>query len=270
MPKTHVVVGHCNRFIWPLVAVIAVSCAGGCSIFQGINDYLTYNDCVNDFVLGYRNTVWARQAWHERKSQHYGEPYFSHFGAGFRAGYADVASGGNGCPPALPPRDYWTWKYQTPEGQGMVAAWFAGYPFGAKAAEEDGAGLYQQIQVSHYIERQYSPEFPYSMGTQDDPPVTTTPTPPAATERMPAPQPGTEPPPLLDAQSRLNNGYPGAVLQPLPHVLPVPQPMGVAPAAYYEPAKRPAAASIPASMPIRTPAASPMAEFPVTSWPPSR
>jgi hypothetical protein len=61
--------------------------------------------------------------------------------------------------PGLPPRHFWTWKFQTGEGQAKVAAWFAGYPHGAKAAHEDGAGNFQQIQVSHIIEMEYSPEF---------------------------------------------------------------------------------------------------------------
>lgn len=131
----------------------------GCTPFRGLRDNLQYNDGMNDFVLGWRNSVWARQAWESRKREHLDEPQFHAFGQGFRDGYADVAGGANGCVPALPPRSYWTWKYQTGEGQAKVAAWFAGYPYGARAAAEDGAGNFQQIQVSHLIEQQYSPEF---------------------------------------------------------------------------------------------------------------
>ena len=40
-----------------------------CSILQGVGDYIAYNDCCNDFVMGYRNSVWARQAWHQRRFQ---------------------------------------------------------------------------------------------------------------------------------------------------------------------------------------------------------
>jgi len=100
-----------------------------------------------------------------RRAQFEGQPYIEHFGAGFRAGYEDVAGGANGCTPALPPRKYWTWKYQTPEGQGKTAAWFAGYPHGAKAAEEDGAGNFSQIQTSAEIKAEY--------GLGHEPPYTT-------------------------------------------------------------------------------------------------
>jgi hypothetical protein len=73
--------------------------------------------------------------------------------------YLRVVSGGSGCVPPLPPREYWSWKYQTAEGQAKVAAWFDGFTYGAQAADEEGAGMWQDIQVSHLIEAQYSPEF---------------------------------------------------------------------------------------------------------------
>ena len=68
----------------------------------------------------------------------------------------DVADGGTGCTPAFPPRDLWGWKYQSCEGQARVAAWFAGYPHGARAAEEDGIGNWNQIQTSSSIQEQYA------------------------------------------------------------------------------------------------------------------
>ncbi len=149
------------RRLVPLVLLVLLAAVGltGCSIGQSIGNYLAYNDTQNDFVMGWRNRVWARQAWHEQKHQFAGHQQFRAFGEGFRAGYVNVASGGNGCPPAVPPRKYWSWKYQTPEGQCKVAAWFEGFTYGAQAAESDGAGNFQQIQVSHAIEVQYSPEF---------------------------------------------------------------------------------------------------------------
>ncbi len=142
-----------------IVGSLVIVCGSGCSMFTSIHDYIAYNDASNDFVLGWRNEVWARQSWHENKACVGDREYLKDFGKGYRAGYADVASGGNGCPPVLPPRCYWAWHYQTPEGQAKVAAWFAGYPHGAATAERDNAGGWQEIQVSHQIETQYSPEF---------------------------------------------------------------------------------------------------------------
>ena len=146
--------------MWAVIPLcLALVSSTGCSIGQAIGNYLAYNDTQNDFVMGWRNSVWARQAWHEQKYQFAGHQELGAFGEGFRDGYVSVASGGGSCPPAVPPRKYWSWKYQTPEGQCKVAAWFEGFSYGAQAAESDGAGNFQQIQVSHAIEAQYSPEF---------------------------------------------------------------------------------------------------------------
>jgi hypothetical protein len=129
--------------------------ANGCAAVQGVSEYVAYNDTSNDFVLGWRNIAWARQAWKLRYTEFLGEPHLDHFGAGFRAGYIDVASGSTGCTPSLPPRSYWNWRYQTPEGQMKVAAWFSGYPHGARAAEEDGAGNWSHIQISETTRAEY-------------------------------------------------------------------------------------------------------------------
>jgi hypothetical protein len=142
-----------------LLAGLIIVGSSGCSLFTGIRDYIAYNDTCNDFVIGWRNEVWAKQSWHDNKHCFADRPYLKHFGEGYQAGYRDVAAGGNGCPPALPPRCYWAWHYQSPEGQAKVAAWFEGYPHGAATAERDNAGGWQEIQVSHLIETQYSPEF---------------------------------------------------------------------------------------------------------------
>ncbi|QDV68886.1 hypothetical protein Poly24_25990 [Rosistilla carotiformis] len=121
---------------------------GGCTAFAGLSNSLDYNECCDEFVLGYRNSAWSARAWHERKHCFQNEDYIYNFRDGFRQGYEDVANGGNGCTPAFPPRSYWSWKYQSPEGQQRVSAWFAGYPHGARAAEEHGLGNYGQIQMS--------------------------------------------------------------------------------------------------------------------------
>ncbi|GIW91314.1 MAG: hypothetical protein KatS3mg109_1746 [Pirellulaceae bacterium] len=145
-----------TRWSWVVMACLAaMPCGSGCTAVQGVREYIAYNDMTNDFVLNWRNSAWASQAWHMRKWQFVDQPYFREFGEGFRAGYIDVANGGNGCTPALPPRKYWNWRYQTAEGQAKVAAWFAGYPHGARAAEEDGAGLFSQIQVSELLRKEY-------------------------------------------------------------------------------------------------------------------
>ncbi|MBM4000045.1 MAG: hypothetical protein FJ297_11005 [Planctomycetes bacterium] len=142
-----------SAFYGLLLGTLALG--SGCTAVQGVREYVAYNDLTNDFVLTWRNGAWAGQSWQMHKHQFLDQPFLGSFAEGYRAGYVDVASGANGCTPALPPRKYWSWKYQTPEGQGKTAAWFAGYPFGAKAAEEECAGLYSDIQVSETLRGEY-------------------------------------------------------------------------------------------------------------------
>jgi hypothetical protein len=120
-----------------------------------LHDQIAYNHHVNELVTGRHNRRLAKQAWKSRCSEFCDQPHFRDFGAGFRDGYCDVACGGDGCPPPLPPRKYWKSRYENYQGQGRVAAWFAGYPHGARAAEEDGAGAWRSIQLSPSIQQQY-------------------------------------------------------------------------------------------------------------------
>ena len=89
-----------------------------------LQDQIAYNDPVDEFMLGWRNYVWAKKAWSNYRSCQRDIPYLEDFGRGYRAGYIDVASGGDGCTPIMAPRRYWSWKYQTPEGQCKVQGVF--------------------------------------------------------------------------------------------------------------------------------------------------
>ncbi len=133
--------------------------ASGCSAFRGVSEYIQYNDDTNDYVIGLGNGIRSHLAWRARVHEFSDQPHLLTFGAGFRAGYKNVASGGNGCPPPVPPRKYWGWKYQTEKGQAKVSAWYSGFPYGAIAGEQKGVGNFRDIQVSYPIKTQYSPEF---------------------------------------------------------------------------------------------------------------
>ncbi len=148
-----------SRVLWLLGVAILFTSSTGCATLQGVRDYIAYNDVTDDFVIGWRNYVWANKAWAAERHCYEGHPQLADFGEGFRAGYRDVAAGGNGCPPPLPPRKYWAWKYQSPEGQAKIAAWFSGYPHGAAVAEQEGAGNWRDIPVSYAIQQEYSAEF---------------------------------------------------------------------------------------------------------------
>src|SRR6056297_703024 len=119
----------------------------GCTVINGVSQSLQNTECIDDFVISYRNSAIAAKTWHEQKHCFSNQKHIKHFEAGFRSGYEDVASGSDGCTPAIAPREYWGWRYQSPEGQAKVSAWFAGYPHGAKAAEMEGLGSWSEIRT---------------------------------------------------------------------------------------------------------------------------
>jgi hypothetical protein len=144
-----------RRLVLLMVLGSAVVQFTGCSAWTGINNSWKYNGFWNETMMGYRNRSSSSKAWHCRKHHFCNQKYLKEFAAGFKAGYEDVADGGTGCTPSFPPREYWGWKYQSCEGQARVAAWFSGFPHGARAAEEEGIGHWTQIQSSSNVQQQY-------------------------------------------------------------------------------------------------------------------
>jgi hypothetical protein len=170
--------------------------AGGCSAvsgpaalvwgpLRGIRDRLHYSDECDEMMMGWRNLVYSQASWRNHRGQYVGHPYVHDFGEGFRAGYVDVASGNNGCPPAVPPRKYWSWRYQSPEGQAKVSAWFEGYAHGARAADEEGIGNWSQLQISYAIKAQYCDR---CIGGEPGPMLVPTPNAPGALPNGPPPE----------------------------------------------------------------------------------
>lgn len=143
--------------LWLLLPMaIMLSMGSGCSAWRGLT--IWQNETFEEVAVNWRNHVWARQAWREHQSQFSNQPHCDAFGEGFTAGYCGICDGGTGCCPPTAPQEYWGWQYQTPEGQAKTAAWFAGYPYGVRAAEQDGVGHMNQIQTSALIDAQYSPQ----------------------------------------------------------------------------------------------------------------
>jgi hypothetical protein len=102
-------------------------------------------DGIDDKMIASQNRRYATQAWKRSKDAYDHVDYYKDFRTGFCDGYFDVAMGGNGCQPALPPRDYWGAKYQNPEGQHRIMAWFNGYSHGALAAQQDGIAYWNRL-----------------------------------------------------------------------------------------------------------------------------
>lgn len=150
---TAVVVGsRSTRLAGVAKRLLATSCLGlavvsstGCTVTSGVCRAFNQSECIDEFMIGYRNTVMAEKAWHCNKHRFCDHLYTHEFKDGFIKGYLDVASGGNGCTPAVAPSDYWGWRYQSSHGQAAVNAWFEGFPHGVQAAEQDGVSHWQSV-----------------------------------------------------------------------------------------------------------------------------
>jgi hypothetical protein len=144
--------------------MLAIGCLGvamvsstGCSMTSVACQSFSPSECIDDFMVGYRNRTLAEKSWHWNKSRFCDERFKREFKDGFISGYVDVASGGNGCSPAIAPSQYWGWRYQSGNGQQAISAWFRAFPLGAQAAEQDGIGHWQQIRAQGIVSSQLAP-----------------------------------------------------------------------------------------------------------------
>ncbi len=134
-----------------LRVLIAAGCLGfivssaGCTNIEYGCRKLRRAECIDDFMIGHRNSVLAAKAWYREKHCYQNHGELRHVKAGFIAGYIDVATGGNGCTPNIAPAEYWGWRFQNANGQAAVNAWFSGFPLGARAAEKEGISHWGQI-----------------------------------------------------------------------------------------------------------------------------
>ena len=139
-----------KNLIYRLVAAgclaVAFTSSIGC---RGLNHWRhEFQGCVSNHMVDFSNRALAQKAWIREKHRFNDRQYVQEFKDGFIDGYLDVATGGDGCTPTIAPPKYWGWAYQTPHGQAAVNAFFQGFPFGAKAAEQDGVGYWNEIPTS--------------------------------------------------------------------------------------------------------------------------
>ncbi|MBI3861551.1 MAG: hypothetical protein HY290_06620 [Planctomycetia bacterium] len=109
---------------------------------------ISTKDCIDRCLVDCRNRCYAEMAWLSCKSNYCDVDYKCDFGKGFKDGYVAVASGGGLCQPALPPREYWGYEYQNPDGQERQLAWFNGYSYGALYAEQEGISDWSRVVTS--------------------------------------------------------------------------------------------------------------------------
>jgi hypothetical protein len=94
---------------------------------------------ADNLLETHRNYQLAESSWKAIVHAEPGVSYSADYAAGFKDGFADyLYAGGTGEPPPLPPRHYWKFRYETPQGHQAIEDWFAGFRHGAAVAQQSG------------------------------------------------------------------------------------------------------------------------------------
>ncbi len=116
--------------------------ASGCTIVENATRTLIKEPCEyclykDRRLTTYRDFQAAGAAWCQLQRNTPEQSFTADYEDGFICGYADyLYAGGNGTPPAAPPRRYWNVRYQNPRGYEAIQDWFAGFAHGATQAQE--------------------------------------------------------------------------------------------------------------------------------------
>jgi len=120
---------------------LCLACAGCSNLWVSTARNLHFEaaECTNDTLERVRNCLVANGELKDVERAEPGHPYSDDYTRGFKAGYMDyLEDGGSGAPPPFPPSRYWAVRYQTPEGHGAIADWYAGFRDGAARARQTG------------------------------------------------------------------------------------------------------------------------------------
>ena len=125
----------------PAVAALFLGgCAGGMATWIPGRAHLHNSNCsplycrdVDDCITAHRAKVAAKECL-KSMSQQARCDYSSDFVYGFEQAFIDVAQGGWGMTPAVPPRRYWGLCYRTDAGKQHACDWLSGYSAGADRA----------------------------------------------------------------------------------------------------------------------------------------
>jgi hypothetical protein len=115
----------------------------GCTTGCGPNCYIGWIDTLrtrNDARANARQVLRSTYGRFPQVSCHYSD--------GFEQAFVDLAEGGDGSIPPIPPRRYWNAEYRCPWGAGCAEEWFVGYEAGVAAADATAPCRHPVIPVS--------------------------------------------------------------------------------------------------------------------------
>jgi hypothetical protein len=119
-----------------------------------------YSNGADDFFSRYAATMQANEALRELRRETR-QQFTAEFDDGFRQAYIDMATGGSGDVPVVPPRRYWNRHYRSAAGHGLVQEWFEGYRTAANEIHAVGtfesntvaAATFQDTEDEYYAQR---------------------------------------------------------------------------------------------------------------------
>lgn len=157
-----------------LIVCISVS---GCTVCYNAHR----NQCVEPRLFNWKRdavasrtmyAAWADRAWNEIGCADTvtSSPNYEW---GFRDGFVEHCfAGGNGEPPAVPPRPFWNAGWRTGSGKQAADDWFAGYRHGAEVAREGGyrdeALIRSSVATASYVDLMDERMTPAALGGYDE------------------------------------------------------------------------------------------------------
>ena len=119
---------------WLTPAVAAMFCGGCSKMWPGTTrTHLVYNRKLDEQLTNSAARTAARREL-KRMEKACGRSPSDHFASGFEEAFVDVARGGSGAVPAIPPPRYWGVRNRSVAGNARAQSWFDGYAAGAEHA----------------------------------------------------------------------------------------------------------------------------------------
>ncbi len=153
-----------------LFALMFVATCSGCTLIEnGATNLVAYPaGWIEERREDKRNAKLAEQVWCGYAETPGGDDYRD----GFMSGFSDyMKEGGNGEPPPLPPKRYWTVAYQNAAGDQVVKEWNEGFREGARKAKEWGFRNYVTLGVHPGATRQEHHDPSFKLNDPNPPPM---------------------------------------------------------------------------------------------------
>lgn len=183
-----------------LATLILCTLATGCQLASNAVHNFAYEAKLTTAELEEhcRYEKLARAAWNDVCADEH-TSYSRDYAAGFKDGFVDFLQfGGTGGAPYVPPQQYWSAHYRTPDGYQAVQDWFAGFRHGVTAAQQSGYRHYATMPSAHTTEAGVSPQMdPVMPAPLPQPAHTIEPVPPPQPAHTIEPVPPPQPAPVL-------------------------------------------------------------------------